>query len=202
MKISRFFEVPDDIEARIRLLFAGPAGWIFSIYLKAPEDLVKAGEVSLGSRFYYDGNIHRQLEFSGSQEQRREGSEDFVGIIAERKFPQFISFSDLGLHRASLRRTQGEQIAAALMRKGFTGRFKLHSGYYRDYVGEHAGSYDVELNPWDCAPAYDERGRARINWDADYGGNSELVAPLVGVCEDLGLREYTPAGYKEEARAA
>ena len=205
-KGSQFFEVPDDLETKIRLLFASPPGWIFTAGLRAPQSLIDKGGVSLGTRFYYDGNIHRQLEIQDYDKEKMDaGKMDYLGIIVERKFPQFVSFSDVGLRSGSLKRLQAEQITAGLIRHGFVGHFSSHNGYYDDCYGQNGGYYRVILQPWNGGESMfnDESGqqpaRVRIDWEGRYGGSEELMQPFILVCQELGLREYTPTAYVAKA---
>ena len=193
---SRFFEVPNDVETKIRLLFAGPSGWLFSGVMYAPESLVTAGQVSTEI-----GLCCERDDIIISCDGRKTKQEDYLKFVTEWKHPAYVAFTnnicDMN-GRSRLTRITKEQIFAALLRKGFDGHIALELGGYENESWYTRASYDVYTKPglgFDFNDIASKPARVRISWEGSRycRGDEMLIAPLVAVCEELGLRELTPA---------
>lgn len=201
MEGKRFFEIPNDPEVMALLVEAVPPNWRWMSGGLSPNDsLIASGRVQGDTGFtlqrFHD--IHPTIVGVYDKIERRRKAPNFYALMVEQKLPGFVLFDDAGLDCTTLPLGVAKQIAAGFIRKGYhDGCLSFWSNDHDNNMDENPARCNLVLRAWQGGSFNGEEGpqpaRIRLDWKSQYGGSEEDVAPIVAVCRQLGLREYTPA---------
>jgi len=196
----RVFDIPDVIAVVARLVEVVPSDWSWlDGGLSAPQSLVDSGQVAAGmgyaiQRFH---SIRPTIVDSLNPGYHSEQVLDLYGLIAERRFPEFIQFDEAGYSKP-ITLELAKSIAIAYIRLGYLGILKFYSSCYDNSKYDNAERCHFHLHyPGDAIGGIslprDVPFRAlELRWDERYGGKEEHLEPILSVCRSLGLRELTP----------
>jgi hypothetical protein len=198
-----FFEIPDDCEVMAKLIGAVPSSWAWvDGCLWAPPELVASKEAiedtgfSL-SRFHTIHPTIRGKDVFIEGQGWTKTNPNLMAILVERKLPGFIVFEEAGYQEPLITMELSKQIAIAYVRKNYGGHLSFYKDCYRNSKYDNPAKCLLTLQPWQGPPisgkeAGDQPARARLEWESRYGGKEKDIEPIIAVCHELNLREYSP----------
>jgi len=195
----RIFALPDYKEVAVRLVEAVSSDWSWlDGSLDAPQSLKDSGQVAVEtgyaiSRFH---TIKPTIVASPSPPDL-EGTPDLYGLIADRRFPDFVRFDEAGIYKP-ISLDEAKRIAIAYVRFGYLGFLFFYSNYHdnskyhnaarcRIYLQTPMDSIDGIIYPQDMPLS-----AVTLEWDEEYDGKEEDLEPILSVCRSLDLPELTP----------
>jgi hypothetical protein len=199
MKAISFFEIPDETTTRVRLVEAVPQTWSWMDgWLRAPEILLTSGAAIETTGFIFSRYRCISPIVVGKYDPTsgREFEPDLYAILAEQKLPGFIRF-DMAGYGTEITLELAKRIAMAYLGQDYTGWLNFYSGCRNNNKYNNPAFCQMKLDPWCGAPLdHEEEGqqpsRIRLEWDDRYGGSSMTINPIVAVCRELELKQYTP----------
>lgn len=193
-----FFRIePYDQQAVTRLVESVPDNWAWMDgRLQAPErqpapELGASGK-AIGLQIDPD-----RLEVAHDSG-RGDEWEGLLDILEGRAGFSFVNFRGAGA--GIMKFSVAKRIALILLRQGFRGDMLFYRGSYycrsADTI-EFPVLCSIHCQPWTGSPLSDDEpgrqpARVRVEWQEEFGGRPEDVAPILEACRELGLKEYIP----------
>lgn len=208
MRGELFFKIPDDQEVMVKLVEAVPANWSWvDGALDAPKNLVASGQVEENTGFVLRRFHSIQPTIIGSYDRNKGewGNPDLFAIMVERKLPGFISFNEAGYNSCIVTLELAKRIAVGFLRQGYCGGLHFYSGCCDNNKYDNPARCSLIFEPWDgvkemCREeAGPQPARVKLEWDSQYYGKEEDIAPIVAVCRSLNLHQYVPGALAKAA---
>ena len=193
MREKLFFEIPDNKEVRTNLVKSIPSDWSWvSGTLNAPNDIILSGEAQKDTGFVaeiYGRDIHPNIVGKYDCLKKEQVKPDLFAIIAERKLPGFIRFSEGEYDGNTVTRELVKRMAVSFLQKGYGGN--LYLPRYR-----YGPKCEMVFQLWDAGKYGEETGeqpsRLKIEGYGKYRDEEEWMEPIITTCRALKLREYVP----------
>jgi hypothetical protein len=206
---ARAFLLPEnDRKLFVELVQAIPTKWSWMDgRLKAPQDLVEAGQASAHAGIKIEEYNHDLLV--SERDERQPGRswsnteyepmiaqvrEDLLDILAQHRIPGFVTFYHAGFDskNSSINFDSVLKIALAHLGFGYTGWLDFYSGCYDNHP-QGPEEVEMHLEPWvdnDFGIRTPRPPMIQILWKPKHGGGKfENVAGLVEICRTKELEE-------------
>lgn len=198
---QRFFEIPNDRDAMVRLLEAIPSRWSqVNGELHAPHVLVDLGHVQQDTGWVIDQfhALHPRMVGRRRSKGIPYDKPNVYAITVEQKLAGFVYFDGAGQGAAGNAVTVQEvkELAVGFVKQGFRGDLQfllLASGWKYEMKAQ----CELHLESWRGTSCFQEEvgeqpAHLKVAWDERWDGKEEDILSILETCHELNLREFTP----------